>query len=460
VAVRSVPASLHNRVLRRATKRVDRLESRLADVLAPILDQAGDRAARAFQAMATDHLAASGLGIVAAGGLRGVSGTSTMVCVKPRPDEAEAIVDPGGSPPDTLHVTLAVLRGYAGDVAGLAAALAPVAADHGPLEGRVGGYGVFDPPGCGILLPDVPGLVELRVAVTEALQGADVGYARDHGFQPHLTVDGDPEPDEADQMLERAAGAPLHFDAILVVRGDAVVAELPLVGVRPITAAADPPPWTSPAPDEILDVEALVALIKERTHPVREAMVKTTMSAALAQAGLSWDVTNPFTAKVLAQSGSKIADIATTTQLNVMRTIRVSYQNGLSIPHTAEAIRAGMRAATPARATMIARTELAGAVNGGSLAATQIVSSATGDGYFKEWMTAAGAKYPRHEDYDGLDGQEQPLDGYFDVGDNQLQHPGDPDGDPGETINCRCSMSYSDAQGDDLGEDDSGAEDG
>jgi hypothetical protein len=58
-------------------------------------------------------------------------------------------------------------------------------------------------------------------------------------------------------------------------------------------------------------------------------------------------------------------------------------------------------------------------------------------------MTAPGAKFPRHEDYDGLDGQTVALDATFDVGEAQLQFPGDPDGPPEEVCNCRCTMEYS-----------------
>jgi hypothetical protein len=91
---------------------------------------------------------------------------------------------------------------------------------------------------------------------------------------------------------------------------------------------------------------------------------------------------------------------------------------------------------------MIARTELARAANGGSLAATQIVAKVTGSQYVKRWETAPGAKYPRHEDYPELDGQTVALDGTFTVGQDQLQFPGDPNGSAEEVINCRCAMTY------------------
>lgn len=493
-----VPASRLNEILEAAYARAESLEAKLGRVVEPILHRQGDESARAFRRTVTDHLAASGIALGADGGLRGVSGDSLMVCLKPRPDEADAIADPGGSPPESLHVTLAVLLDAPPDVLrGLLDALRPVAAAYAPLAGRVGGYGEFRPPGCGILLPDVPGLVELRVAVTEALYQADVEYARDHGFQPHLTVDGRPEDDEAEQMLDRVSGAPLHFDAILVVQGDEVVGELPLVGVPAVTAAGEPSTrdvsfalaqferalrefrqalqtgnpvdiaaaradlndardkvgealagsatWTAPAGPEMLDIPKLAQQIRARTEPARQALIETTMTPALREAGLSFDVTNPLTQKALASTGKHIQGISDTTRSNVMQVVKSAWENGLSIDHTAKMIALTMQADALARARTIARTELIGAINGGSLAATQLVSSATGSAYEKSWLTAPGAPHPRHELYEGLDGQTVALDEKFDVGGSALSYPGDPDGDAGEVINCRCSMRYVEA---------------
>lgn len=432
-----VPAVVHNRIVAKSLKRADALEQRMADVIQPILQREGRKAAAAFLATVTDHLTAAALE---------VDGNATMVALRPRPDESEALAAPSGVEASDLHVTLAYLGEVGGDLEPVRAALAPVAARYAPLEGVVAGGGFFgDPGGDGpsILLPDVRGLVEVRVAVTEALAVAKVDYSREHGFQAHLTVtyraDGDGEPEKW------PVGAPLHFDALLIVRGDETVFELPLVGVPPLTAAGpppEPPPWTPPFPDEIIDVDALTAQIRAKTDPVRDAFLEAAMTPALKAAGLAFDVTNPLTAKVLAGSGAKVRDIAETTRLNVMRIIRSAYDNGLSIPQTATAIRAGMEAASKTRATMIARTELASVVNGGSLAATRIVSDATGQGYMKTWLTAPGATYPRHELYPGLDGQTRALDEPFDVGGSSLMYPGDPDGDPGESINCRCALSY------------------
>lgn len=437
-----------NRLLERGRMRADELEGRLADILHPILNRAADQAARRFSENVLDFMTASVLPI--SGTFAAPSPSATMVAVMMRPEEAQALAEDGGESAGTLHVTLAMLGDTAEeDVPKIVDALRGVAAEHAPLVGTVGGVGAFDDNGAGhpaILLPDVPGLVELRQAVCLALIDAGIDYARNHGFAAHITIRyGDGDPPNPDSV-----GLPLHFDDLVVARGD-VPHAIPLIGAPAVTAAApkntQPPSWGAPSPDELLDIDALVQALLSKTGPVRLAFLERVMTDTLEKAGLSFDVTNPFTAKVLAQTASQVTHIAETTRANVMRIIDRAYNEGLSIPNTADLIRAGMKAATPARATLIARTELAGAVNGGSLAAVQIVEAATGAGMSKVWLTAAGAPHPRHEDYEGLNGQTAPLDGYFHVGDSELQYPGDPDGDPGEVINCRCAIVYSEGDG-------------
>lgn len=465
-----------NASLDRGRKRADLLEPRLAKVLRPILSRAGHQAAAAFADHATSFLTAAGYRAADATRLAGMrkdaargvltsltltaaapTSASAMVAVKPRPDEAQAIAAATGAddPPEVLHVTLAFLGEIDdSDIQAVVDALRPVAAAMAPLAGKVGGVGAFvtQDGAPQIALPDVPGLVELRCAITDALVAADIDYGREHGFQPHITVGGADQPELPDPAV---VGLPLHFDAIVVARDDIPV-EIPLVGAPPLTAdgltaaakkdkPTTPAQWAAPAPSELLSVAEIVALIRSRTDPVRLAFLEAVMTDALKAAGISFDITNPFVERILAQSGAQITNIAYTTQLYVMRIIREAYEQGLSIADTAAAIRTGMAEASITRATLIAQTELAGVVNGGSLAAVQIVASATGQGYWKRWLTAPGAATPRHEDYEGLDGQTVPLDGYFDVGGAQLQFPGDPDGPPEEVCRCRCSVGYTES---------------
>lgn len=540
--VARVPAAELNRLLQEGYRRAEELEPRLARILQPILEQAGLEAARRFEIMATDHLSAAAT-------KADVTATSAMVALYPTGEQAFRLAEEGGEPAELMHITLCYLGKDVSEeaVQRLSAALGVVAATHPPLEGHVGGLGSFADFGNGypsLLLPDVPGLVELRHAVCEAAIGAGLDYPRDHGYLPHLTVayrDGGPELADASKL-----GEALAFGALHVVYGNDQAAVIPLTGTPALTAsglsdvaaevsrvaqevavyaepdygftfwhegdgkvfwvcadytsadeidyavdafaaipgvneveacaecgdpsgegwvqvpsfsaltAAAHPGWSAPAGDEILDVAALVSTLRTKTDPVRQKVVETMMTPVLAGAGLAFDVHNPLTAKVLAQAGSQVTGIAATTQLNVMRVIRKAHEEGLTIPDTAKAIRAGMKQASAARATLIARTEIVGAVNGGSLAAVQIVSDATGAKYTKVWLTSPGAQYPRHEDYDGLDGQTVDLDGSFDVGGDALEFPGDPSGSAEEVCNCRCTMVYDDGEGEQVADADAG----
>lgn len=499
-------AATHNAVLAKGYKRADDLEARLVKVLTPILRRAGRDAATNFQTHALDHLAASGLGVVTYSipvrdDQRLVAAApaqnSAMIALKPTPEQAAALAMDGGENPADLHVTLAYLGETDDDLAPLVDALAPVAGSHAPLQGTVGGVGVFS-QGIGIVLPDVPGLVELRQAAVEALAKHGVDYGRDHGYTAHVTAaTGDSHAGVIDPDYQaQVAGLPLSFDAIYVVRGDVVEARLPLTGAKPLTAAGgkkpDPgitqaqlqarvaavedakqqlrdainrgasnaeveaykaqlrtaqhnlyaaasvnPTWAAPLPAQVLDVNALVLSLRTKTEPVRQAAVQAMMDETVKQAGLSWDVTSPFADKAFVNTGKQITNIAQTTQDNVAKVIRASYDQGLSIPDTAKAIRAAMNAQAQTRAVLIARTELASATNSASVMATRAVEAATGTKYSKTWRTAFGAKHPRHELYPGLDGQTRAsLDATFEVGEAQLQFPGDPDGPPEETCNC------------------------
>lgn len=214
-----------------------------------------------------------------------------------------------------------------------------------------------------------------------------------------------------------------------------------------LTAAGEGPGWTPPEDDEMASLDELIGTLRGKTDPVRQSAVNdyfASFGQAAAAAGIraSWELTNPMIASMLERTGSNITNVAETTREKVRAAMLKSYDAGLSVPDTAKAIQSVMAEASDARAVLIARTEFVGLVQGASLTGVQIVTTATGDEYLKRWMTAAGAEYPRHEDYADLDGQTVPLDGLFEVGQDELAFPGDPDGDPSEVCNCRCDMAY------------------
>ncbi len=155
---------------------------------------------------------------------------------------------------------------------------------------------------------------------------------------------------------------------------------------------------------------------------------------------------------VLAQLGRKIVGITGTTRDEIMRAVNDGWEQGLSIPHVADLIRTYSQDIAPARATTIARTELIGAVNGGSHAVatlSQAWGAANGQPTLLKLWLSAEDDLVRDDHVGAADaygaGNGIPLNEPFEVGDDLLMYPGDPDGSPGEVINCRCAISYEEA---------------
>ena len=121
------------------------------------------------------------------------------------------------------------------------------------------------------------------------------------------------------------------------------------------------------------------------------------------------------------------------------KAIERSFNAGLSVPDTARAIRAVVNEASPATATMLARTDLIGLANGGSYRAARAVYADEQEQVFKTWHNAHDARVrPTHS---AAGGQTVPLEATFNVGGARLQYPGDPGGPPQEVINCRCTFT-------------------
>lgn len=403
-----VTAAHHNRVLAAGTRRAVALEPQLVDVVAPILDRAARQAAKAFKKKATRVVTAS-------------ARTVTITAAGEAISDQERQLQSAFSFVDAAQRELAQAI-HDGDPETIKRAEKKLASAQRRLERTLSGFKkpVETPPDVVTAKP-----VETPAPVPASPAEVTSEIAR-----------------SAARAEAEAEGSSV-IESILAGRPGEAIRRAREALTKPFGGGAD---WVAPLADEVVNVALLVAQIKEAIDPVREAVVTNMIQTAVDGAGVAFDITNPFAQKVLAQSASQVTNIAATTQLNVMRTIKESYEAGLSIPDTAKAIQVGMQEANLARATLIARTELVGAVNGGSLAATQIVQSATGETYYKQWLTAPGAPNPRHEDYEGLDEQTQQLDDPFDVDGNALQFPGDPDGPPEEVCNCRCALVYISAE--------------
>lgn len=212
--------------------------------------------------------------------------------------------------------------------------------------------------------------------------------------------------------------------------------------------------WTKPDADELglnLREQMDDRWYNGNVDPIRVEAMRRVTAKGLNVIGLSLDLRNPAIEGVLAQLGQKIVGIKETTRQEIMATIDDGWQKGWSIPRMArELVKVGNQVSL-SRGAMIARTELIGAVNGGSHAVASIVSqaSAAGPALLKIWLTAEDeAVRDTHaaagDDYGA--GSGIPLDEAFSVGGDELMFPGDQDGSPEEVINCRCAISYEEAE--------------
>lgn len=459
VAVKSRPTAQElATILERSRDRAMRHEGAMRRAVASVLRDAGNTAADNFQTFATEHLTA-GVdrdGAVVRGGSMthrspglfqddGHSPDQAMVALRPLPAEADALALPGGEPPAYLHVSLAILQGP--EVEDRADELAQIVADvakgQDQLAGGVTGVGAFKSKAKFplVALPDAKGLLDLRERVMTALADGGFPPSESHDYIPHVTLAYADEPELPDP---RVLGLPLTFQALTLARGGQEDVDARF-GLDALAAAALLGyAWTPPVPDEMLNLDELIAELRTKTDPVRLATIQAATENALIASGLSFDVTNPLVRGMVDKAATHVTSIAETTRQQLQAIVGRAYDQGLSIPDTAKFIRASMVGASDYRSTMIARTEMTRVVNAGQTAAMGIVSDATGTTYSKTWLTAPGAEHPRHEDYDGLDGQTVALDQLFDVGGNPFAFPGDPDGAPEDSINCRCTLTYGD----------------
>ncbi|MER5482656.1 2'-5' RNA ligase family protein [Streptomyces sp. NPDC002812] len=170
------------------------------------------------------------------------AGRGVMIALQVPAEAAAQIEQPEGTAAELLHITLAYL-GDAADLGGepeeLRGAITGAVAGHGPLRGTLGGIGRFPDTGSGepTWVPvDVPGLVELRQQVVEALKDSRfAGMIRsDHGFTPHVTLGYD-LPD-----VPPVPSTPVAFDRVAVVVGSSTS----FVGLTEQAPAAGSPAMT------------------------------------------------------------------------------------------------------------------------------------------------------------------------------------------------------------------------
>lgn len=165
--------------------------------------------------------------------------------------------------------------------------------------------------------------------------------------------------------------------------------------------------------------------------------------------GLSFDVFNDQVLERMRSRLDVLAEKVTSTTADAIRQalLEPGVAAGEDVPDLAGRLTSVFDELSSSRAEVIARTETVSGFN----AASREAAGGSGVVSGKRWLTAGDDRV--RESHAAMDGEEVGLDEPYS---NGLMFPGDPEGDPDETIQCRCVEEYVLSDGGDGGEGDAG----
>lgn len=190
---------------------------------------------------------------------------------------------------------------------------------------------------------------------------------------------------------------------------------------------------------------------REAFIPLMQGVMMDQGNALNLAFGMQFDVRNLFAEAWFNDYTIEFAQpILATTERDVRQLLQQAQVEGWSIPtmqkHLTEVFEqymageltpedfAWFEARMPAyRRELIARTETIRASNAGSNALYRDWGV-----QMKEWLATNDER--TRPDHAAANGQRVAVDARFDVGGEMLSHPGDPNGSPENTINCRCTL--------------------
>lgn len=134
--------------------------------------------------------------------------------------------------------------------------------------------------------------------------------------------------------------------------------------------------------------------------------------------------------------GHRITQIARTTLFDVQQGIAEAIASGRDERETARLIRAFAPIKAASRAQTIARTETGAA----SAYVAQSIAELAGVDMDRVWVSSAGER--TRDAHADVDGQRRGMYEPFNVDDESLMYPCDPQGSAKNVINCRCQVVY------------------
>jgi SPP1 gp7 family putative phage head morphogenesis protein len=167
------------------------------------------------------------------------------------------------------------------------------------------------------------------------------------------------------------------------------------------------------------------------------ADARTLVEAAVERTPVTLELRSLQAERYLSEATNRLSGIGT----DLWRQTRLELVEGLAEGDSIDMLTRRVRsvlASTDVRAKTIARTEVIGASNAGSLA--QMRAAGADAPVAKTWLATGDARTrPSHRE---ADGQLVLLEQQFEVGGATLDHPGDPAGPAREVVNCRCTVTY------------------
>ena len=192
---------------------------------------------------------------------------------------------------------------------------------------------------------------------------------------------------------------------------------------------------------ELLNYDDEVKLFEKKSEPLYFEMVKEAGEDAYDEVGekskeKDFNPNNPQASKFIQTKKMKFArQVNDTTIQKLKDTLSEGILEGEAVLDLSGRVKDVFTDRAKSGSILIARTETVSAVNGGTLLGYQ----QSGFVKEKEWLAVEDEHTrPDHQD---ADGQQVAVDDAFDVGGEELQYPGDPDGSPEEICNCRCTIA-------------------
>lgn len=166
------------------------------------------------------------------------------------------------------------------------------------------------------------------------------------------------------------------------------------------------------------------------------------------------DLFQQFVAEFIEQFGAaRVTQILSTTRQQIMELIRDGQVDGLGVDQIARNIREAIPNLSAYRSRVIARTETHSSSQYG-VYRTALTSRRPLNKVWSSIQDPRTRSFMNDDTYDhrDMDGQTVPMSMPFMVptiyGTKEpLMYPGDPNGTPGNIINCRCSMTFKRVRG-------------